>query len=260
MKIQVLVAAMNQTDHSLLKKMNIQTDVIVGNQGDNDLIERFDYRGHKAVYLNFAERGVGLNRNNALMRADGDICLFADDDMVYDDGYENKVKEAFTSLPKADGIIFNIAETVQERFVIKKVTKVNYLNYLRYGTVRIAVRLSSVKENGIYFNQCFGGGTEHCHGEDNLFLTECLRKGLKIYAIPVSVARLTDERGSTWNNGYDEKYLKDQGCLYKAISRRWWRLLCLQDAVRHHDKYNMSAKKAYWIMNGKEAMPEYRGG
>ena len=29
----------------------------------------------------------------------------------------------------------------------------------------------SVRENGIYVNQCFGGGTEHSHGEDNIFLT-----------------------------------------------------------------------------------------
>ena len=31
MKIQVLVAAMNQKDHSLLKSMNIQSDAIIGN-------------------------------------------------------------------------------------------------------------------------------------------------------------------------------------------------------------------------------------
>ena len=52
--------------------------------------------------------------------------------------------------------------------------------------------------HGIYFNQCFGGGTEYSHGEDNLFLTDCLRKGLKIYAYPEYIAKLTEERKSTW--------------------------------------------------------------
>ena len=85
MKIQVLVAAMNQTDHSLPEKMNIKCDAIIGNQCERNSIEKYIWNGHNIEYLNFAERGVGLNRNNALMRASGDICLFADDDMVYDE-------------------------------------------------------------------------------------------------------------------------------------------------------------------------------
>ena len=76
MTVQVLVAAVGQNDQSLLNKMNIQSDVIVGNQCNCNSVEKFSFRGHRAMYLNFAERGVGLNRNNALMRADGDICLF----------------------------------------------------------------------------------------------------------------------------------------------------------------------------------------
>lgn len=232
MNVQVLVAAMGQTDHELPKRMNIRSDVIVGNQCDRDSVERFTYDGHRAMYLNFAERGVGLNRNNALMRADGDICLFADDDMVYRDDYVQTVSDAFRAHPQADVLVFNLEEPIRTRYVIPKFTRVHYLNYLRYGTARVAFRLRSVRENGIYFNQCFGGGTQHRHGEDNLFLTDCLKKGLKIYAVPVTIARLTEERPSSWNAGYGEGYLSDQGALFRAISRRWWRLLCLQDLIR----------------------------
>ena len=248
MKIQVLIASMHQTDHSLLNKMNIRSDAIVGNQCDQNSIEHFDYNGHEVTYLNFAERGVGLNRNNALMRADADICLFADDDMVYEDDYVEKVTKAFEDNPNADVIIFNLREPIVTRFVISKKTKVGYHNYLRYGTARVAFKLKSVRENGIYFNQCFGGGTEHCHGEDNLFLTDCLKKKLKIYAVPEYIATLTEERESSWNKGYDEKYLRDQGALYRAISRRWWKLLCLQDAFRKRKLYEKSLIDAYRLM------------
>ena len=237
MSVQVLVATMNQVDHTLLDKMNIQSDVIVGNQCDRDSVERFQYNGYSAIYLNFAERGVGLNRNNALMRADADYCLFADDDMVYCDNYAEIVTKAFSNYPDADVILFNLKECVPTRYAIPYPMRVGYLNYLRYGTARIAIRLKSVKENGIYFNQCFGGGTEHCHGEDNLFLTACLNHKLKVYAIPYYIAELNEERSSTWNDGYNEKYLRDQGVLYRAISRRWWRLLCLQDAIRRRKSY-----------------------
>lgn len=252
LKIQVLVATMHQTDHSLIEKMNICTSAIVGNQCDHNSVETFDVNGNCIVYLNFHERGVGLNRNNALMRADADICLFADDDMVYDADYVETVKRAFLETPDADVVVFNLREKVPTRKLITKKTRVGHLNYLRYGTARVAVRLDSVKKCGIYFNQCFGGGTEHCHGEDNLFLNACLKNGLKIIAVPEYIAALTEERKSSWNNGYDDKYIKDQGTLYFTLSKRWWRLLCLQDAVRRHRSYNRSFWDAYRLMVGKK--------
>lgn len=189
--VQVLVAAMNQTDHSLLDKMNIDSDVIVGNQCTFNSIENFMYKSHNAVYLNFNERGVGLNRNNSLIRATGDICLFADDDMRYVDNYVEKIEVAFDENPDADVIVFNLIEKKPTRYIIKKEHRVTWFNYLRYGTARIAIRLDKIKKNAIYFNQCFGGGTDYSHGEDNLFLTSCLKNKMKIYALPIELAELT---------------------------------------------------------------------
>ena len=60
MGVQVLVATMNQNDHSLIKKMNIKSDAIVGNQADFNLVERFKYKDNDITYLNFDEKGVGL--------------------------------------------------------------------------------------------------------------------------------------------------------------------------------------------------------
>lgn len=252
MSVQVLVATMDQQNHDLLDKMNIRSEAIVGNQCAYNSIEKFEYKGKKVVYLNFNEKGVGLNRNNALMRAYGDICLFADDDMVYVDDYVEKVENAFQRYPQADVIIFNLIEKHPTRFVIKRNMRVGYFNFLRYGTARVAVRLSSVREKGIYFNQCFGGGTEHCHGEDNLFLAACLKNGLNIYAVPEYIASLTEERKSSWNVGYGEKYLRDQGVLYKTMTRKWYKFLCLQDAIRHRKSYGVAWQTAY-----KKMLNEY---
>lgn len=187
--VQVLVAAMNQTDHSLLDKMNIDSDVIVGNQCTFNSIEKFMYKSHNAVYLNFNERGVGLNRNNSLIRATGDICLFADDDMRYVDNYVEKIESAFDENPDADVIVFNLIEKNPTRYIIKKAHRVTWFNYLRYGTARISIRLDKIKKNAIYFNQCFGGGTDYSHGEDNLFLTSCLKNKMKIYALPIELSK-----------------------------------------------------------------------
>lgn len=245
MKVQVLVATMNQRDHSLPERMHLETDAIISNQCDRNEVETFDYCGHCMKMYSFAERGVGLNRNNALMRADGDICLFADDDIVYKDHYKETVIRAFERLPDADVILFNLEEEEATRYINQNTVRIRWYNYLRYGTPRIAMKLRSIRINGIFFNQCFGGGTEHRRGEDNLFLTECLRKSLKIYAVPEYIAKLTDVRKSTCEKAHDDQYFHDTGVLYRTISRRWWRLLCLQDAVRNVKYHKIPWYAAY---------------
>ncbi|HCG35033.1 MAG TPA: hypothetical protein DER23_01695, partial [Clostridiales bacterium] len=133
MTVEVLVASMHQTNHGLLQKMNIQSDAIIGNQCDRNEIENFIYQGHKIRYLSFCERGVGLNRNNALMRATADICILADDDMVFDDGYEQKVKTWFARYPQADILIFNIERTASTGYSNPKVKRIRFWNFMRYG-------------------------------------------------------------------------------------------------------------------------------
>lgn len=248
MRVQVLVAAMHQTDRSLPEKMNIQSDAIIGNQCDREEVASFDLDGHRITYVSTPLRGLSCNRNTALIRADADVCLLADDDMTYDDGYVETVRRAYEELPDADVIIFNINEPVKTRYVTPETTKVGWLNYLRYGSARISFRLSPIRENAISFNQCFGAGTERGFGEDNLFLTACLRNKLRVYAVPTAIATLTEERESTWFKGYDRTYLRNKGLLFRAISRRWYRLLCLQDALRHHGKYKLSFFAAYKAM------------
>jgi len=248
MKIQVLIASMNQTDHCLLNKMNIQSDAIVGNQCDRNSVDEFIFNGHSIKYLNFAERGVGLNRNNALMRASADICLFADDDMRYFDGYEDIVIKAFVDNPKADVIIFNLKEKKPTRYINRNIRRVNCLNFLRYGAARIAIKTNSVRLEGIFFNQCFGGGTEHSAGEDNLFLSSCLKKGLKVYTSPCFIAELLEDRESSWFKGYNEKYFFDLGVLFRLISGRFWPLLCVISAVKRRKEFKVGIFSSLRIM------------
>lgn len=230
MSLEVLVATMHQDDYSLPEKMNIQSNAIIGNQCDRNEISEIEFNGYRIRYLSFAERGVGLNRNNALMRSSADICVLADDDQVFVDGYKEIIEESFEKEPDADVILFNVE--CPERYLIRKRHRVRYYNFMRFGAPRIAFRRRSVTKHGISFNLHFGGGAEHSAGEDTLFLADCLRKDLKIVAVPLTIARLTSERESTWFQGYNEKYFLDKGTLFKCLSSRWFGLLCLQYAIR----------------------------
>lgn len=237
MKIQLLVPTMNETDRSLPAKMNVKSDTLITNQGDLFMYEEYYFNDHLIKQFSFNEKGVGLNRNNGLMRSTGDICLLADDDMVFVKNYPEIIFKAFNDNEDADVIIFNLKDNNENRFIINKPFKVNYLNFMRFGAARIAFRRRAVIKNGISFNLNFGGGTPFSSGEDSLFLADCLKKGLKIIAIPEYIASLTNERESTWFQGYNEKYFIDKGVFFATLSSKWAKLLCLQFAIRRQSLY-----------------------
>ena len=227
MRVQVLCATVGQTDFSLVDAMNIQTDVIFANQNGQNRTEERAFGNFRAKMVSTDTRGVGINRNLALMYADADICLLSDDDVRYVDGYAQIIAQAFAENPSADALIFNLYHD-EAFFKIKKKFRVRWYNFMRFATYRVAVRRNPVKTRGILFNTSFGGGCAYQSGEDTLFLRDCLRKKLKIIALPICIAEMKQERPSTWFRGYDEKFLYDKGAVCAAISGRFAPLLCLR--------------------------------
>lgn len=238
MDVQVLVSTMYQNNFSIIEKMNIQSDAIVINQCNKNQYNELRYNGHLIRFLSFNERGVGLSRNNALMRADADICLFADDDVTYLDNYVELIRKSFERLPGADVIIFNVPSTNPNRIYedITKVKKIRWFNCLKYGAVRMAIRTESIKRKNIYFSLLFGGGARYSAGEDSLFIFECIKRGLKVYGVPVKIGTVSQE-DSTWFEGYTDKYFIDKGAFYASLSKRWANLFCLQFVIRHRKMF-----------------------
>ncbi|NLB61863.1 MAG: glycosyltransferase family 2 protein [Clostridiales bacterium] len=212
MRVQVLLATMNKKDFSLIKEMNIHTDIVIANQADEFSYSQID----SAKLITTTFRGVGKNRNLALCYADVDILLFSDDDMRYVDGYEQIVIQAFERLKHADVIIFNTADVGRETHNIKNTKRVRLWNFARHGTYRIAIRRSSLLKARLSFSEFFGGGAIYSSGEDSIFLRDALRKKLRIYTSPETIA-VVNQESSTWFNGYDEKFMFDKGALCSAL-------------------------------------------
>lgn len=234
MRLQVLVSTMYQKDYSLLDRMNIQTDAIVINQCDCNQMDSFLYKGHTIQWISLAERGVGLSRNTAFMRADADIVLFADDDVVYQDGYAEAVLKTFSEHPKASLIMFNLRSLNSQRpeYIVKKEHRLRWYNCLKYGAVRIAVRREAIQKKNLMFSLFFGGGAKYQAGEDNLFVTKCLQAGIVGVASTVSIGTVKQE-DSTWFNGYTEKYYYDRGALFAAMYGKWAKLLLLLIEIKN---------------------------
>ena len=234
MRFEVLVATMHQADTSLIKKMNIQSDVVIANQADGYSFQQ-TINGDKSVkMITTPSRGVGLNRNLALLMATADILLFADDDVVYADGYAQSIKNAFLEIPDADVIIFGM-ELTKNGAVFKTVKnpirRVHPVNSMKYGTCVMAVRRNSIQKANICFSTLFGGGCRYGSGEDSLFLLECFRKKLRVYTHSYVLGKCAKDE-SSWFQGYNEKYFYDKGAWLECAFPKskhilkyyfWWR-------------------------------------
>ena len=134
-RFENLISTMGTDAKSLIEKMNVKNDAVIVNQTDHQGFQEFAHNGHQVKEYRFDERGVGLSRNSALMRATGDICIVSDDDMVYVDDYKEIVERAYKHYPDADMILFNIRihdETgMNEKS--KYSGKIHYLNSLKYS-------------------------------------------------------------------------------------------------------------------------------
>lgn len=217
MKLQVLVAAVNKQVNTLADAMNLETEAVIVNQCDYFDYQEYLHKGRLIRCFSMAERGVGLSRNTALMRADKELSLFSDEDIVFYPGYEEIVCKAFENNPDADIITFNFkVDQRRATYYNRKHKRIRWYNYGRYPTFAVAARTESLRRANVSFSLLFGGGAKYSNGEDSLFLHDCLKKGLHLYADTSEIGQEI-YRESTWFKGYNEKFFTDRGVLYHYL-------------------------------------------
>lgn len=263
MKVEVLASVMNRSMEQIAEQMNIQSDAVIINQCNRFLCEEMEYRGNRVRFFSFPDRGVGRSRNEAILRADRDICLFSDEDIVYEEGYEKAIIREFEQNPRADMILFNVEIEAERRtYHITDRKKVHWYNCGRYGAVSFAVRRESLLASGVTFSLLFGGGARYSNGEDSLFLKEFMDKGYQVYTAPVTIAReLAGD--SSWFAGYNEKFFHDRGVLYRMLYGSMAQAMALRFLAAHRDRLcaEVSFRQALgWMREGIAEGKKQRAG
>ena len=227
-----------------LGKMNITSKCTVINQ-----CRKEDYEKYKNFNIySYNEVGLSNSRNRGLENVTEDIILLCDDDVIYNENYENEILKEFEKNPKADVIVFNIESPNRKIKLNYKGKRRHIYNSLRYTSCRIAFKRNRILEAQIKFNNLFGAGAKYSNGEDTLFLVECIKNKLKIYSSTLNIGTVYQKQ-STWFNGYNEKFFFDKGALFTAISKKFRKLLILQLLLRHNEYLeNMNFREAYKIM------------
>ncbi|MFK7781003.1 glycosyltransferase family A protein, partial [Psychroserpens sp.] len=113
LRIEILISTMFKQDLAFLEPMFIHNniddfDLIIVNQTVKDKLLVSDKKNIKVI--NSFERGSPASRNLAIKNATKDICLMADDDIVYNDNLKNNILEAYKEHPNAAMISFEAVD------------------------------------------------------------------------------------------------------------------------------------------------------
>lgn len=217
MSVQLLISCVNENISELVQKMRLDGPAVIVNQCDEDKEERIQIFGYPVDVFYRNERGVGRSRNLALSKADTDICLFGDEDIVYAEGYGTLIEAEFAAHPEADGIMFQVeVDPSRKTYQNDEYGKVTLWNCGRYPAYSMAFRRQKLHDTGVTFSLLFGGGAPYSNGEDSLFIRQLIKAGMQIYKSPVCIGEEIP-RPSTWFTGYHEKFFFDRGVLYHFL-------------------------------------------
>lgn len=163
------------------------------------------------------ESGLSRSRNQAIMNSKRDICHVSDDDLKYVPDFKLIIEMAYSDNPEADVIVFQIKTNDGEKYKDYRTEKkwLNIMDVAKISSVEISFKRKSILSKKIYFDENFGLGTNFPTGEEFIFLTDAIKKGLKILYIPVPIVIHPQESsGKDFNH---EKLIEAKGAMLFRI-------------------------------------------
>ena len=111
------------------------------------------------------------------------------------------------------------------------------------------MKRKKIIENDLFFHEDFGAGAKYNRGEEQIWLYDALRKGLKVLFVNQKIGEV-EQSSSTWFKGFDEEFFEIQGRVFREMTPKYYKWLILQYAVRKYFLYhrNLSLIKAVKCM------------
>lgn len=184
--------------------------------------------------------------------------MIADDDLVYVDNVQEIVCDAFRKNVQWDIIAFQVHGIEREfKKYSKRKMNVGYLKSMKLSSVQLALR-NKVKKSGIKFDERFGAGSMYNSGEENIFLFDCLKSGLKIGYVPIKIADL-HLGSSSWFHGFDANYFFTLGSYYcRMFGIRLAKIMIVQFIVRHYNLFNKQISAFYAFRKAIEGIENFK--
>jgi glycosyltransferase involved in cell wall biosynthesis len=228
LKIEFLISTLNRTNLDFLKSIftNLDLgaiDVLVINQCDKKYIDKAKkLESTKRIkIISVQDRGLSKSRNLALSNATGDICLIADDDIVYNANIFDRIRSdyqnsSFDIITYESEIGNHSSKKSTENSSIKPH---NYRSLFSIISFQISFVRQRIIQKGLSFDTEFGiGSGQHLSGEENIFIKDAMDSGLFVGKSGFEINKHPDETNTSI---LTHRVLKSKGPLFKRMFNQW---------------------------------------
>lgn len=184
--LEILISTMQRTSLSFLSEMFSENNflnynILIVNQTSKDKILISNYTNIRVI--NSFEKGLSKSRNLALQNAKSDIVLIADDDLVYEKGFQTIVLNVFNNNPDAGLITFKAKKFKGKAYRNYKQSSHRHTLKSIKGVIswEIALCLKKIKLLNVTFDENFGLGSEFTTAEEYLFARNIIKARVSCY-------------------------------------------------------------------------------
>lgn len=251
---EILISTMFRSDLSFLDAMFPNRDystyyILIVNQTDAE--RQLHSNKTNVRVINTQERGLPQSRNMAIRNAIGDVCLVADDDVLYVSNLETIVLKGYKTYPDAAVVTFQLQNLKGELFrEYPNVTRHTNSSYKTVNGVVISFKKDILLKNEVLYNPYFGLGAIFSGADEYVFMRDVIKTKLPAYFVPKVI--LIHPNVSSGQDLGSDRLLYFRGALAYKCYGIWgylWVLKYVFFLVRHQiieTKYAFAkAKKAF---------------
>lgn len=130
--------------------------------------------------------GLSKSRNIALDICKAKYAYIMDDDVEFS---LNNIRQLVEKMENDSVDVATCQFKYQDGTFPKKYSDESFehsiLSSAKVSSIEICVNIESIRQSGIKFDESFGLGTQWPSGEEFIFLTDCLKAGLKVKYYPI---------------------------------------------------------------------------
>lgn len=232
LRIDVLVATMNRDEDDFLDQMfpeplPDEVTILIVNQSD---VSQLTSTRPSVKVLNTTDKGLSKSRNKALAATTADICVFADDDVVFLPGFAAKISRAYQQLPHCDFIRFRYEcapGITAKSYPSHPKTDLSWTEVLSCSSLEMTLRPKAIRAQQLAFDDRFGLGSDYVMGEEQVFLGQLKQAEIAMGYEPETLMR-HPTASSTEKIDFETRY-RVQGAMTKTLfGAYWWKWVALK--------------------------------
>jgi len=244
---EILISTMFRSDLLFLERMFPNGDyssyaILIINQTDSG--RQIDTTPENVRVINTQERGLPQSRNIGIQNAIGEVCLVADDDVVYVDNLASIILNGYSAYPDAAVITFQLINTKGELYrSYPAISKHTHKHVNTVNGVVISFKKEMLLEKEVFYNLHFGLGATFGTANEYVFMKNVLYAKLPAYFVPEVILTHPDE--SSGQAISSDRVLYARGALtykYYGVLSYLWACKYVFFLVRH--KY-IAPKEAF---------------